>query len=106
MAMQYLDMTGKTEEEAVSRTLGRYYTKKFQAEEEERQAKKEAARQLRMEEAKQRAAEQRELEAKRPKKQPQKAPEKKVSTNEAGRIGDRPYARGRSYQENRYDTKE
>ena len=87
-------------------TLGRYYTKKFQAEEEERQAKKEAARQLRMEEAKQRAAEQRELEAKRPKKQPQKAPEKKVSTNEAGRIGDRPYARGRSYQENRYDTKE
>ncbi len=87
-------------------TLGRYYTKKFQAEEEERQAKKEAARQLRMEEAKQRAAEQREQEAKKPKKQPQKAPEKKVSTNEAGRIGDRPYARGRSYKEDRYDTKE
>ena len=87
-------------------TLGRYYTKKFQAEEEERQAKKEAARQLRMEEAKQRAAEQREQEAKKPKKQPQKAPEKKVSTNEAGRIGDRPYARGRSYKEDLYDTKE
>ena len=87
-------------------TLGRYYTKKFQAEEEERQAKREAARQLRMEEAKQRAAEQREQEAKKPKKQPQKAPEKKVSTNEAGRIGDRPYARGRSYKEDRYDTKE
>lgn len=87
-------------------TLGRYYTKKFQAEEEERQAKKEAARQLRMEEAKQRAAEQREQEAKKPKKQPQKAPEKRVSTNEAGRIGDRPYARGRSYKEDRYDTKE
>ena len=87
-------------------TLGRYYTKKFQAEEEERQAKKEAARQLRMEEAKQRAAEQREQEAKKPKKQPQKAPEKKVSTNEAGRIGDRPYARGRSYKADRYDTKE
>ena len=87
-------------------TLGRYYTKKFQAEEEERQAKREAARQLRMEEAKQRAADQRELEAKKPKKQPQKSPEKKVSTNEAGRIGDRPYARGRSYKEDRYDTKE
>ena len=35
-----------------------------------------------------------------------KQPEKKVSTNEAGRIGDRPYARGRSYKEDRYDTKE
>ena len=44
--------------------------------------------------------------AKKPKKQPQKSPEKKVSTNEAGRIGDRPYARGRSYKEDRYDTKE
>ena len=44
--------------------------------------------------------------SKKPKKQPQKSPEKKVSTNEAGRVGDRPYARGRSYKEDRYDTKE
>ena len=86
--------------------LGKFYTKKITAEEEERAAKREAARQLRMEEAKKRAAEQKELEAKKPKKQPQKSPEKKVSTNEAGRIGDRPYARGRSYKEDRYDTKE
>ena len=87
-------------------TLGKFYTKKITAEEEERAAKRDAARQLRMEEAKKRAAEQRELEAKKPKKQPQKNPEKKVSTNEAGRVGERPYARGRSYREDRYDTKE
>ena len=86
--------------------LGRFYTKKIEAEEEEREAKREASRKLRMEEAKKRAAEQREQEAKKPKKQPQIAPEKKVSTNEAGRVGDRPYARGRSYKEDRYDNKE
>ena len=86
--------------------LGKFYTKKITAEEEERAAKRDAARQLRMEEAKKRAAELKELEGKKPKKQPQKSPEKRVSTNEAGRVGDRPYARGRSYKEDRYDTKE
>ena len=86
--------------------LGKFYTKKINAEEEERAAKREAARKLRMEEAKKRAAEQRENEAKKPKKLPQKAPEKKVSTNEAGRVGERPYARGRSYQADRYEEKE
>ena len=50
--------------------------------------------------------EQRELEPKKPKKQPQKPAEKKVSTTEAGRVGERPYARGRSYREDRYDDKE
>ena len=85
--------------------LGKFYTKKLNAEEDEREAKKEAARKLRMEEAKKRAAEQREIEAKRPKK-PLKTAEKKVSTNEAGRVGDRPYARGRSYQADRYEEKE
>ena len=86
--------------------LGKFYTKKINAEEEEREAKREAARKLRMEEAKRRSAEQRELEERRPKKQPQKTGEKKVSTNEAGRVGDRPYARGRSYQADRYEKKE
>ena len=86
--------------------LGKFYTKKINAEEEERAAKREAARKLRMEEARKRAAEQRENEAKKPKKLPQKAPEKKVSTNEAGRVGERPYARGRSYQADRYEEKE
>ena len=86
--------------------MGKFYTKKLDEEEAERAAKRDAARQLRMEEAKKRAAEQRELEAKKPKKQPQKAGEKKISTNEAGRINDRPYARGRSYRADRYDEKE
>ena len=86
--------------------LGRYFTKKINAEEEERAAKRDAARLLRMEEAKKRAAEQREQEPKRPKKQPQKSGEKKPSTTEAGRVGERPYARGRSYQEDRYVEKE
>ena len=81
--------------------LGKFYTKKLNAEEDEREAKREAARKLRMEEAKKRAAEQREnSDEKRVKKQP----EKKVSTNTAGRIDDRPFARGRSYQEDRYDN--
>ena len=86
--------------------LGKFYNKKINAEEEERAAKRDAARKLRMEEAKKRAAEQRELEEKRPKKQPSKSGEKKPSTTEAGRVGDRPYARGRSYQADRYDEKE
>ncbi len=87
--------------------LGKFYTNKLNAEEDEREAKREAARKLRMEEAKKRAAEQREQESQRPKKpQKPKPGEKKVSTNEAGRIGERPYARGRSYQADRYEEKE
>lgn len=86
--------------------MGKFYTKKLDAEEDEREAKREAARKLRMEEAKRRAAEQREMEARKPKKHPQKFSEKKVSTTEAGRVGERPYARGRSYVADRYDEKE
>ena len=86
--------------------LGKFYTKKLNEEEEEREAAREASRKLRQEEAKKRAAEQRDLEPRKPKKQPQKDKEKKVTTNEAGRVGERPYARGRSYQAGRYDDKE
>jgi len=91
-------------------TLGRYYTNKINAEEEERAAKREAARQLRMEEARKKAAAQREQEASRPRKKqakPQPKPgEKRPATTEAGRVGERPYARGRSYQADRYERKE
>ncbi len=87
--------------------LGRFYTKKLNAEEEEREARREAERKLRMEEAKKRAAEQREMEPRKVKKPaPKQEKEKRVSTNEAGRVGERPYARGRSYQAERYDEKE
>ena len=84
-------------------TLGRYFNRKFQAEEDEREAAREADRKQRMEEAKRNAALQRENQKKKPDK---KQPEKKVSTNEDGRIGGRPYARGRSYVESRYDNEE
>ena len=85
-------------------TLGRYYNKKIQAEEDEREAAREADRKQRMEEAKQQAALQRENAKKNP--PAKKQPEKKISTNDEGRIGSRPYARGRSYVENRYDNEE
>ena len=84
-------------------TLGKYFNKKIQAEEDEREEKREAARKLRMEEAKRQALEQKENPKPQKKPQEKKPGEKKPSTNEAGRIGDRPYARGRSYVENRYD---
>ena len=86
-------------------TLGKYFTRKIEREEAERAEKRELQRQLRMEEAKRLAAEQKESPQKQ-KKQPEKKPEKKQNpTNEAGRVGERPYARGRSYVENRYDEK-
>lgn len=85
--------------------MGKFFTKKIEAEEAERAEKIEAARKLRQEEAKKRAAEQREQETKKPLKkiQPQKSSDR-VPTTEAGRVGDRPYARGRSYKEDRYDN--
>ena len=89
--------------------LGRFYTKKIEAEEEEREAKRAAARQMRVEEAQRRAQERREEELLHPKakqKKGEKKPdskEKKPPTTEAGRVGERPYARGRSYMENRYE---
>ena len=56
-----------------------------------------------MEEAKRHAEEEKKNPQKKEKKQP--IEKKKVAnpTNEAGRVGERPYARGRSYVENRYD---
>ena len=47
-------------------------------------------------------AEKKTLKEKRAEKQAAKATKKKNSTNESGRIGDRPYARGRSYDPEHY----
>jgi len=82
--------------------LGKFYTKRIEAEEAERAEKLEASRKLRQEEARKRALEQKDMEIKRVKKQPQKT--NGPSTTEAGRVGDRPYARGRSYKADRYDN--
>ena len=47
-------------------------------------------------------AEKKSLKEKRAEKQAAKATKKKNSTNESGRVGDRPYARGRSYDPEHY----
>ena len=93
--------------------LGKFYTKKLQEEEDARQEMIQADRQKRQEEAKalqekqrQQAAQKKSLKEKRQEAQAAKALKAKkaaTSTTEAGRVGDRPYARGRSYKADRYD---
>ena len=96
--------------------MGRFYTNKLEAEETARYEAKEADRKRRQEEAKllqekqrQQAAQKQSLKEKRKAAQDAKAEKAKkaaVSTTEAGRVGDRPYARGRSYREDRYDSEQ
>ena len=96
--------------------LGKFYTNKLQSEEEARYQAREADRKRRMEEAKvrqeqqrQQAAQKQSLKEKRRAAQDAKATKPKraaTSTTEAGRVGDRPYARGRSYREDRYDSEQ
>lgn len=92
-------------------TLNKFFNKKIEAEEEERERKREAARKFRQEEARKRQAEQAELSRRQEKeRKAQKAAEdaarkaNKSVTTEAGRIGDRPYARGRSFSEDHYNN--
>ena len=95
--------------------LSKFYTNKLQAEEDARQEAIQADRQRRVEEAKQlqeqrrqEAAQKKTLKEKRKAAQEAKALKAKkaaTSTTEAGRVGDRPYARGRSYREDRYDER-
>ncbi|MBD5147540.1 MAG: membrane protein insertase YidC [Oscillibacter sp.] len=93
--------------------LGRFYMKKIQAEEDARFQAREADRKRRQEEAKTLQEEQKRqtsqkmtLREKQQAAQAAKATKAKkagTSTTEAGRVGDRPYARGRSYKPDRYD---
>ena len=93
--------------------LGRFYMKKIQAEEDARFQAREADRKRRQEEAKvlqeeqkRQTAQKLSLREKQQAAQAAKAAKAKkagVSTTEAGRVGDRPYARGRSYKADRYD---
>ena len=94
--------------------LGKFFTKKLQEEEDARYAARQADRQRRMEEAKvqqeqrrQQVEQKQSLKEKRKAAQEakvQKAKKAGTSTTEAGRVGDRPYARGRSYKADRYDS--
>ena len=96
--------------------MGRFYTNKLEAEEAARYEAREADRKRRQEEARilqeqqrQQAAQKQSLKEKRKAAQDAKAAKAKkaaTSTTEAGRVGDRPYARGRSYREDRYDSEQ
>lgn len=96
--------------------LGRFYNKKLEEEENARYEARQADRQRRMEEArtlqeqhKQEAAKKQSLREKQKAAQQAKAAKAqkaKSSTTEAGRVGDRPYARGRSYKADRYENED
>ena len=103
--------------------MGKFYNKKLEEEEEARYQARQADRQKRMEEGRKRqeeirqqGAQKQSLKEKRKAAQEAKATKKKIttseakkaatSTTEAGRVGDRPYARGRSYKADRYGESE
>ena len=90
--------------------MNKFFNKKIEAEENAKYEAKQADRKRRMEEAKllqekqkQESAKKLSLKEKQELAHEAKARKKTNRTNEAGRVGDRPYARGRSYQEDRYD---
>ena len=96
--------------------MGKFYNNKLEAEEAARYEAREADRKRRQEEARALQEQQRQLSAqkqslkeKRKAAQDAKAAKAKkaaTSTTEAGRVGDRPYARGRSYKADRYDSEQ
>lgn len=84
--------------------MGKFYNGKIEAEEDERQRKIEADRHARQEAARLRQEEQRKMSEKQAasaKKKTAKAAQAKgkAGTNENGRVGDRPYARGRAFSD-------
>ncbi|MDD3346073.1 membrane protein insertase YidC [Oscillibacter sp.] len=96
--------------------LGKIFNKKLEEEENARYEARQSDRQRRMEEGKalqeqrkQQAEQKQSLKEKRKAAQEAKAQKAKKSggsTTEAGRVGDRPYARGRAYKADRYDEKD
>ena len=92
--------------------LGKFYNGKLEEEEAARAEVREAERRRKMEEAKRIQEEQRLTSAKQQAAARKKAAEagkskgKKTGTTEAGRVGERPYARGRTYQEDRYENQD
>ena len=96
--------------------MTKFFNKKFEEEEERRYQERQADRQKRQEEGRKRQEELRQqtvqkqtLREKQKAAQAAKAEKAKkaaTSTTEAGRVGERPYARGRSYKADRYDERE
>ena len=93
--------------------MTKFFNKKLEEEENARYEARQADRQRRQEEAKRLQEERKQQTAqKQSLKQKQKAAQEEKaakaakagkSTTEAGRVGERPYARGRSYKADRYD---
>jgi len=93
--------------------MTKFFNQKMQEEEDARYEAREADRKRRQEEArilqeqrKQQVEQKQSLKEKREaaqKAKAAKAAKAGTSTTEAGRVGDRPYARGRAYKANRYD---
>ena len=87
--------------------LNKTFSAKLSEEEEARFQARQADRQRRMEEARvqeqQRKQEEQKKKTLREKQQAAQAAKAATSTTEAGRVGDRPYARGRAYKADRYD---
>ena len=92
--------------------LGKFFNKKLEEEENARYEARQADRQRRQEEGKTVQEQHKQNIQKQTLKQKQKAAhaakaakaaKAEKSTTEAGRVGDRPYARGRSYKADRYD---
>ena len=87
--------------------LNKTFSAKLSEEEEARFQARQADRQRRMEEARvqeqQRKQEEQKKQTLREKQQAAQAAKAATSTTEAGRVGDRPYARGRAYKADRYD---
>ena len=93
--------------------MGKFYNKKLEEEETARYEARQADRQRRIEEGRRQQEKLRQepapkmtLKEKQRAAQEAKATKKKITTSEAGRIGDRPYARGRAYKADRYDSEQ
>ena len=93
--------------------LGKFYNQKIEEEETAREEARQADRKRRQEEAKEKDKQRQQQEIKKQtlREKQQAAQEAKAekakkaanATTEAGRVGERPYARGRAYKADRYD---
>lgn len=93
--------------------MTKFFNKKIEEEENARYEARQADRQKRMEEGRRQQEERKHQEAhkqtlreKQKAAQAAKAAKAGTSTTEAGRVGNRPYARGRAYKADRYEEKE
>ena len=85
-------------------TLNKYFNKILDREETEKEREKRERRYEKMKAAQQNYDRQRAEMSGGKKNQKKKSGQKQAGTNENGRVGPRPYARGRSYSEDHYNN--